>query len=221
MVYQGGIVQVPAKAGPGNKQRYTWQATFPAGVTQNLLRLRHDPMEDVVLYYQLTNDSTETATLIATQTANDVTLPLFLDVGPYGGGSIRLGGSVNLSIAVDNLVGGFATINIWVDPGALIQHCPPISRSITNLAQGVPTFVSPDAASTGWSPPRRHKLSFVATNTCDLEFIDTAGNNVGRVTYNPGTANREIELVHPPKTRLRVNNTSAVAVGMTATWHRP
>lgn len=221
MVYAGGFINVPAKAGPGTHQRYTWQDTFAAGVAQNLLRLRHDPMDDVVLYYQLSNDSTETATLIATQTANDVTLPIFLDVGPFGGGCIRLGGSVNLRIAVDNLVGGFATLNIWVDPGALIQHVPPISRSITNLAQGVPTFVSPDAGSTGWSPPRRHKLSFVATNTCDLEFIDAGGNNVGRVTYNPATANREIEVVHPPKTRLRVNNTSGVLVGMTATWHRP
>jgi hypothetical protein len=43
---------------------------------------------------------------------------------------------------------------------------------------------------------------------------------VGRVTYNPGVANREVELIHPPKTRLRVNNTSGVNVGLTATWHR-
>jgi hypothetical protein len=185
-----------------------------------LLRFRGDPKDDFDLYYSLSNDSTETVTLIATQSANDVTLPLFIDCGPYGGGSIRLGGGVDLSLAVDNLVGGLATVNIWVNPGALIQHVPPISRSITSLAQGVPTFVSPDAASSGWCPPQRPKLTFISTNSCDLEFIDAAGNNVGRVTYNPGVANREVELIHPPKTRLRVNNTSGVNVGLTATWHR-
>ena len=220
MAYRGGIIEVAAAAGPTSGQRYTWSATFNAGDVQNMLRLRSDPMKDVVLYYQMTEDSFETATLTINQSANDVRLPLFVDVGPFGGGALRLGGSVDIGVAVDNALGATSTIMIWIDPGAQVSHLPPISRSIANLAQGVPTFVSPDVASTGWCPPRRPKLTFIATNTCDLEFIDAGGANLGRITYNPGTANREIEMIHPPKTRLRVNNTSGVNVGMTASWHR-
>lgn len=209
-------------AGAAQHQRYDWQEIIPAGATRNLLELAHTPFDDLVLYYQSTPLSTESCRLTIETGNTRVTMPIQVDVGPFGGGSIRLSGSVGVTATAENLVAGQAEIQIWIVPEAQVQHVPPLTAlNLVPLVQGVLTnFISPDPLSLGWCPARRPNLSFMATQNCNLDFLDSAGGWWGRITYQPGVSNRELEIIHPPKMRLRVTNTAVVNSNCVATWYR-
>tara|TARA_Y100001963_G_C6586628_1_gene356001 strand:- start:1 stop:714 length:714 start_codon:yes stop_codon:yes gene_type:complete len=217
---QAGTVRRNPVAGAAAQQRYDWTETIPAGATRNLLGLSHSPFEDLVLFYQSTENSTESAELTITQGNTRVQMPIVVQVGPLGGGSIRLSGAVEITATARNQVAGVAEIQVWICPSAQVQQVPPISASLLNFAQGVPTFLSPDAGSRGWCPTNRPVLSIVSTQNLEIDFLDAGGGFGGRQTFNPSVANRELVLVHPPEYRLRVNNTSGANSGVIATWSR-
>ncbi len=218
--YRGGLVKTERIAGPKDGERWNWQEIIPAGATRTLLGLPYSPFKDAVLYYQSTAASTEPAILRVNLGNTRCTMPLLLNVGPLGGGSIRLSGGITINATAANLVGGQAELQIWICPEAQVQHMPPISASITGLVQATPTFLSPDATSLGWCPARRPHLTFLSSQNAELDFLDAAGNFHGRIGFNPGVSNRELQIVHPPNHRLRVNNIGGVPSGVVATWHR-
>ena len=216
---QGTVRRNPV-AGAAAQQRYDWTEIIPAGATRNLLGLAHSPFEDLVLFYQSTENSTECAELSIVQGNTRAQMPITVQVGPLGGGSIRLSGAVEITAVARNLLAGIAEIQVWSCPAAQVQQVPPISASILNFAQGVPTFLSPDAGARGWCPTRRPVLSIMSSATLEVDFIDAAGGFGGRQTFNPTVANRELVLVHTPEYRWRVNNTSGANSGVIATWSR-
>jgi hypothetical protein len=192
---EAGTVRRNPVAGAAAQQRYDWTETIPGGATRNLLGLSHSPFEDLVLFYQSTENSTESAELTITQGNTRVQMPIVVQVGPLGGGSIRLSGAVEITATARNQVAGVAEIQVW-------------------------TFLSPDAGSRGWCPTNRPVLSIVSTQNLEIDFLDAGGGFGGRQTFNPSVANRELVLVHPPEYRLRVNNTSGANSGVIATWSR-
>lgn len=218
--YRGELLRVDRTAGPAEHQRWNWTQIVPAGATANLLGLTYTPMDDLVLYYQSTANSTESCRLVVTQGNTHADLPILLDLGPLGGGSIRLSGAVGITVTVENLVAGQAEIQIWLLPAAQVQHVPPLTALGSALQQNVPQFISPDPGSLGWCPPQRPRLSFLSTQNCELDFLDAGGGFFGRITYQPNVSNREVEILHPPKLRLRVNNTGPVNAQCAVTWFR-
>jgi hypothetical protein len=207
--------------GQPEAQRYNWRETVNAGTTVNMLELTHSPFQDAVLMYSSGPTSTEAVTILIDQTNTRTAMPLGLQVGPRGGGQIRVSGGISVTATALNNVGGFADIEIWIIPGAMVQHVPPISAFDFALPQAVPTFLSPDAASSGWCPPQRPVVSFMAMVACILHFVNPAGSLAGAITFAPGTANRELQFIHPPMMRLRVTNNTGAPGGVIATWHRP
>lgn len=219
--YRGGLVRVDRIAGPADHQRWSWTQVVPAGATVNLLGLTYTPMDDLVLYYQSTANSTEACRLTVTTQSTHAAMPIQLDLGPLGGGSIRLSGGVGITATVENLVAGQAEIQIWLLPEAQVQHVPALTALNPNpLVQGIGAFISPDPGSLGWCPARRPNMSFLSTQNCNLDFLDSGGGWWGRITYQPGVSNREIEMIHPPKLRLRVTNTAVANAQCAVTWYR-
>jgi hypothetical protein len=220
--YRGGLVKTDRIAGPRDGERWNWQEIIPAGATRTLLGLTHTPYKDAVLYYQSTAASTEACRLTIVNANTRCAMPLQIDVGPLGGGSIRLSGGITISATAENLLVGQAEIQIWICPAAQVQHVPPLTaQNLVPMVQGALTnFISPDPGSLGWCPARRPNLSFLSTQNCNLDFLDAAGGWWGRITYQPGVSNRELDFIHPPKLRLRVTNTAVANSNCAATWYR-